>query len=123
MLESVFTELETSNATPLDHIHSKEFYEGLVKAGSFFSMIEGKKINTTTLFSLLLEKLEYQKFFTEITASENFKEAILSLLYLHPSLVKSKITKSLIRKLNGKSKSNNRFRKAPLQQTLSGIKK
>jgi hypothetical protein len=123
MLESVFTDLETSNATPLDHIHSKEFYEGLAKAGSFFSMIEGKKINTTTLFSLLLEKPEYQKFFTEITASENFKEAILSLLYLHPSLVKSKITKSLIRKLNGKSKSNNRFRKAPLQQTLSGIKK
>lgn len=121
-MESVFAELEASNATPLDHIHSKEFFEGLLKAGSFISMIENKKINTTALFSLLLENPNYQDFFTEITASKNFKEAILSLLYLHPSLVKSKITKSIVRKLNGKSKTNNRLRKTPFQQTSRSIK-
>jgi hypothetical protein len=110
-------DLENSNVTPFDQIRSKEFVEGLLKAGSLISMIENKRINTTALFSLLLEKPEYQDFFTEITSSDNFKEALLSLLYSHPSLVKSKITKSVIRKLNGKTKHSNGIRKAPIQQT------
>ena len=123
MSENTFQDLETSNATPLDQIHFKEFAEGFLKAGSFMSMVENKKINTTTLFSLLFEKPDYQKFFTEVTASKNFKEAILSLLYLHPSLVKSKITKSIVRKLNGKSRANNGLRKTAVQQTPVCIKK
>ena len=107
------TELENSNATPFSQIHSREFIEGVLKAGSLISMIENKKINTTMLFSLLLEKPDYREFFTEITSSDSFKESIMSLLYLNPSLVKSKITKSIVRKLNGKSKSAHRTRKAP----------
>jgi hypothetical protein len=114
-------DLEKSNATPLDNLHSKEYISGLLKAGSLISMIENKKINTTTLFLLLLETPCYQDFFTEITASENFKQAILSLLYLHPNLVKSKITKSVVRKIN--AKSNNRSRKTPLQQASCDVKK
>lgn len=105
-------DLEHSNASPYSRLHSKEFIEGLLKAGSLISMMENKKINTTVLFSLLLEKKEYQDFFTEITSSDSFKEAIMSLLYLNPSLVKSKITKSIVRKMNGKSKTANRTRKA-----------
>lgn len=114
-------ELNCSNASPLDHVQFKEFTAGLLKAGSFISMIEGKKINTTALFSLLLENQDYQNFFVEATASENFRQSILFMLYLHPSLVKSKITKSIVRKLNGKS--NNRTRKAAVQQTSSNLKK
>jgi len=102
MLTNVIIDQESSHATPLDQIYYKEFVEGMLKAGSLISMLENKKINNTMLFSLLLEKPEYQDFFTEITASESFKHSILSLLYLHPSLVKSKITKSVVRKLNGK---------------------
>ena len=123
MLQNNLAELENSNATPFDQIHSREFIEGVLKAGSFISMVENKKINTTTLFSMLLEKVDYQKFFTEITSSNSFKEAILSLLYLYPNLIKSKITKSVIRKLNGKTKSINRTGTTPVQQALSGIKK
>lgn len=114
-------ELQKSNATPLENIHLKEFVSGMLKAGSLISIIENKKINTTTLFSLLLETTNYQEFFTEITASENFKQAVLSMLYLHPNLVKSKITKSVIRKLN--AKPSNRARKTPVQQTSSCIEK
>ena len=111
MTNKLLEELENSNATPLDQIYSKEFTEGMLKAGSLISMIENRKINTTALLSLLLENLNYQDFFTEITSSENFKEAILSMLYLHPSLVKSKITESVIRKLNAR-RTNHRNRKA-----------
>jgi hypothetical protein len=113
MSQGIPLSLDSSNSSPLDQIHSKEFAQGLMKAGSLISMLENKKINTTALFSLLMEKPDYRDFFTEVTASENFREAILSLLYSNPILVKSKITKSVIRKLN--AKSNYRTRKASLQ--------
>ena len=117
MLQHIFAELEKSNAAPSDHINSREFIEGVLKAGSLISMLENKKINTTMLFALLLEKRDYQDFFTSITSSDNFKESILSLLYLHPSLVKSKVTKSLIRKLN--AKRSHKPRKVPIQQAFN----
>jgi hypothetical protein len=114
-------DLESSNAAPFLRIHSQEFINGALKAGSLISMLENKKINTTALFTLLIENPGYQKFFTEITASSSFREALFSLLQLNPSLVKSKIVKSLVRKLNGKSKSINGLRKASLQQASRGI--
>lgn len=68
------------------------------------------------LFCLLLERPDYQILFTELTSCSSFKEAVMYLLFLNPSLVKSKITKSLIRKLyNGKSKPSYRVRKTALQ--------
>lgn len=115
-------DLESSNALPFLRIHSQEFIEGVLKAGSLISMLENKKINTTMLFALLIENVSYQKFFTEITSSNSFKEALYSLLQLNPSLVKSKIVKSLVRKINGKSKSANGSRKTPVQQAPVRIK-
>lgn len=108
-----FDDLDNSNAGPYDRLYTHEFIEGVLKAGSLISMIEGKKINVTTLFLLILENKHYQDFFTEITASNTFKEAVLSLLCLHPTLVKSKFTKSFIRKVNAQ-KSNDRARKVNL---------
>jgi hypothetical protein len=124
MLSQDFLELKNSTSAPYNTIQLKEFMEGVSKAGSLISMIENKKINTTTLFSLLMENADYQKFFTEVTASTCFKDAIMSLLYLNPSLVKSKITKTIVRKIsNGKLKPTNRVRKAPVQQASSSVKK
>ena len=99
--------LESSNSMPFLRIHSQEFINGVLKAGSLISMLENKKINTTTLFTLLVENISYQKFFTEITSSSSFKEALFSLLQLNPSLVKSKIVKSLVRRINGKTRTTN----------------
>lgn len=120
MVTLPFDNLDNSEATPLDQIYSKEFAEGLLKAGSLISMLENKRVNITGLFALLLEKKDYQEFFVEITASKTFKHAILSLLYFYPSLVKSKITKAVIRKINAKS-TNNRIRKISVQPTPSSI--
>ena len=100
---NLFGLLDSSSSCPSDQINLKEFNSSVLKAGYLISMLENKKINTTMLFSLLFEKPDYQKFFTEITSSDSFKQAISSLLYLYPSLVKSKITKSLARKMNGKA--------------------
>ena len=118
MLEPCY---DSSIVTPVEQLHTKEFVEGILKAGSLFSMLENKKLNSTGLFTLILEKKEYQNLFVEITASENFREAILSMLYLYPSLVKSKLTKTVIKKIN--AQTNNRTRKITVQQTSSNIKK
>jgi hypothetical protein len=97
--------LSNSTGSPTEQIHSKDFIEGTLKAGSLISILENKKINATSLFTLILENKHYQDFFIEITSSDSLKEALMSLLYLYPSLVKSKITKSSIRKINGKRNS------------------
>lgn len=111
----IYSELENSNAAPYEQIINEEFVQGMLRAGSLISIIENKKINTTTLFSLLVENSSYQQFFTEITSSSSFREALKIMLHMNPSLVKSKITKSLVRKNNGKSKSANKRRKTSLQ--------
>jgi hypothetical protein len=122
MATNLLEELENSNVSPLDQLYSKEFIQGVMKAGSLISMLENKKVNNTLLLSLLLENPDYQEFFTEITSSENFKTSILSLLYLYPALIKSKITKSVVRKLNAR-RTSSKIRTSAVQQTLGGIKK
>lgn len=112
MSKNIFAELGSSDSLPVNRILMQNFIEGLNKAGSLFSMIENKKLNATALFGLLVESPKYQDFFVEITDSDNFKDSILSLLYLYPSIVKSKITKTIIRRLN--AKQPNRFRKTAL---------
>ena len=109
MALNIFADLGNPDTPQINRILSREFIDGLNKAGSLFSMVENKKLNATALFSLVLETPSYQSFFVEITSSENFKDAILSMLYLYPSIVKSKITKSVIRKIN--AKQYNRIRK------------
>jgi len=104
----------SSGSSPEDMMRVKEFIMGLYKAGAFISMLENKKINSTTLFLLLLENKSYQEFFTEITSSSNFKDALLALLYLYPNLVKSKFTKTALKTLNN-VQSNNRIREAAVQ--------
>lgn len=94
--------LSNSSGSPTEQIQNKDFVQGTLKAGSLISILENKKINPTLLFALILENKHYQDFFVEITSSSSLKEALMSLLYLYPSLVKSKITKSSIRKINGK---------------------
>jgi hypothetical protein len=102
-------------STPLTEIQTKEFIESVLKTGSLISMIENKKLNSTALFSLLLQNKVYQKIFVEITCCGNFAEAAKLLLFLNPSLLKSKITKATLKKINnGKSNLSYRSRKTSL---------
>lgn len=90
----------SKTTSPFEQICNKEFAEGVYKAGSLLSMLENKKLNPINLFLQLFANQSYQIFFTEITSSSCFKEAILNLLYLYPSIVKSKITKRAIKSFN-----------------------
>ena len=108
MAPTIFSDIENSNSSPINQILSKEFIDGMLKAGSLISMIENKKLNTAAFFVLLLENKNYQEFFTEITSSNTFRDAILSMLYLNPSLVKSKVTKTTVRRINNAKKTTQR---------------
>jgi hypothetical protein len=55
MAPTIFSDLE----------NSKEFIDGMLKAGSMIFMIENEKINTVAFFALLLENKSYQEFFAE----------------------------------------------------------
>jgi len=96
-------ELIESNAVPIDQICSQEFIENVYRAGSLISVIENKKLNFTNLFVLLLEKPEYRDLFVEITSSNSFRESLFMMMKLNPSLAKSKIVKSVVKKINARS--------------------
>jgi hypothetical protein len=114
MVSSIFSDSKIAAASPTELINAKEFVQGMHKAGSLFSMLENKKINSTFMFVLLLENKEYQDFFTEVTASASFKDALLSLLFFYPTLVKSKFTKSALKQRTN-VKPTNGTRKTSIQ--------
>jgi len=87
-----------SRTDPLCQICTKEYILGVFKFGSFLSIIKNKKINPTVLFTSILESKDLREIFIYTTHSENVNEALLNLLQLYPSLLKSKNTKRLFKK-------------------------
>lgn len=87
-----------SRNDPLSQICTKEYILGVFKFGSFLSIIKNKKINPSTLFTSILESKDLREIFIYVTHSENINEALLNLLQLYPSLLKSKNTKRLFKK-------------------------
>lgn len=87
-----------SRSDPLSQLSTKEYILGVFKFGSFLSIIKNKKINPSGLFTSILENKELREIFIKITHSENINEALLGLLQLYPSLLKSKNTKRLFKK-------------------------
>ena len=71
MQSYVYDDLEKSNISPLDQICSKEYTEGVLKAGSVISLLENKKLNPINLFLCLLKSKQYQSFFAETFALFN----------------------------------------------------
>jgi len=87
-----------SRSDPLSQICTKEYIEGVFRFGSFLSIIKNKKINPSGLFVTILENKNFREIFIKVTHSENMHEAMLGLLQLYPSLVKSKNTKRIFKK-------------------------
>jgi len=83
---------------PLSQICTKEYIEGVFKFGSYLSIMRNKKINPNGLFVAILENRHLRDLFVIVTHSENMQEALLGLLQLYPSLLKSKNTKRIFKK-------------------------
>lgn len=83
---------------PLSQICTKEYVDGVYRFGSYLSIIQNKKINPNALFVSVLENRHLREIFIEVTYSENIQEALLGLLQLYPTLLKSKNTKRIFKK-------------------------
>jgi hypothetical protein len=87
-----------NNNDPVHNAVSKEFIEGMLKVGSFLSIICGKKINSSTLFTMILENSDIRYIFVSLTGSVDERSALLSILHLYPALLKSKNVKKTFQK-------------------------
>jgi len=87
-----------SRTNPLSQICTKEYILGVFKFGSYLSIIHNKRLNPSAIFVCVLENREIRDMFVEITHSDSVHEALLGLLQLYPSLLKSKNTKRLFKK-------------------------
>ena len=95
--EKVLNDFNTRN-DPLKQVCTKEYILGVMKFGSFLSIIHNKRLNPSAVFVTILENKDIRDVFIEITNSENMHEALLGLLQLYPPLLKSKNTKRLFKK-------------------------
>ena len=87
-----------NNNDPVHNAISKEYIEGLLKIGSFLSILCGKKINSSTLFTMILENSDIRYIFVSLTGSTDEREALLGILYLYPALLNSKNVKKTFQK-------------------------
>jgi hypothetical protein len=83
---------------PLFQLTSKEYIIGVLKFGSYLSILNNKKLNASGIFVQILQDKKLRDMFVTITESENMKSALLGLLQLYPVLLKSKNTKRLFKK-------------------------
>jgi len=95
--EKVLNDFNSRN-DPLKQVCTKEYILGVMKFGSFLSIIYNKRLNPSAVFVTILENKDIRDMFIEITNSENMHEALLGLLQLYPPLLKSKNTKRLFKK-------------------------
>jgi len=81
------------NSNPVETTAGKEFITGLLKVGAFLSIVSGKKINSSTLFTMILENSDIRYIFVSLTGASDEREALLGMLYMYPALLKSKNVK------------------------------
>ena len=94
-----------SNSDPLDNICNKEFIINVLKFGSYLSMINNKRVNSSVLFLTILENCRLRDIFVEMTGAESERDAFLGVLQLYPILIKSKNTKKLFEKSKKQKKT------------------
>jgi hypothetical protein len=95
--KNAFEDLFNKN-DPLFQLTSKEYIIGVLKFGSYLSILNNKKLNASGLFVQILQDKKLRDMFIAVTESENMKSALLGLLQLYPVLLKSKNTKRLFKK-------------------------
>lgn len=95
--EKILNDFNSRN-DPLSQICTKEYILSVFKFGSYLSILHNRRLNPAAVFVCILENKEIRDLFVEITHSESTHEALLGLLQLYPSLLKSKNTKRLFKK-------------------------
>ena len=82
---------------PLSQLARDELEVEFVKFGSFCSIINNKKLNNVTIFSLIVKNKLYRKIFMDLTDIDSEREAILLFLKYNPNLCRSKVVREILK--------------------------
>jgi hypothetical protein len=81
---------------PLDALMDEEIETELIKFSSFCSIIHNKKLNSVTIFSLIVKNKIYKKIYMRMIQVDNEKEAILLFLRYNSNLCRSKVVREVL---------------------------
>lgn len=82
---------------PLDSLSNEELETEILKFSSFCSILHNKKLNSVTVFTLIVTNSIYKKVFMRLVQIDNEKEAILLFLKFNPNLCRSKVVKEVLK--------------------------
>jgi hypothetical protein len=83
--------------TPQSNLARDEIEMELIKFGSFCSIIYNKKLNSVTIFSLIVKNNVFSKIFMNLTETDSKREAILLYLKYNSNLCRSKVVKEILK--------------------------
>jgi hypothetical protein len=83
--------------TPLSQLARNELEAELIKFGSFCSIVNNKKLNNVTIFSLIVKNKPYRKIFMDLTDTDSEREAILLFLRYNSNLCRSKVVREILK--------------------------
>ena len=81
---------------PLDSLSNEEIETEILKFSSFCSIVHNKKLNSVTIFTLIVTNTIYKKIFMRLIQIDNEREAILLFLRFNPNLCRSKVVKQVL---------------------------
>jgi hypothetical protein len=81
---------------PLDSLSNEEIETEILKFSSFCSIVHNKKLNSVTVFTLIVTIPIYKKIFMRLIQIDSEKEAVLLFLKFNPNLCRSKVVKQVL---------------------------
>jgi len=82
---------------PLSSLTDEEIEFELIKFSSFCSIIHNKKLNSVTIFSLIVKNKVYKKIFMRMVQLDSEREALLLFLRYNPNLCRSKVVREVLK--------------------------
>lgn len=81
------------------------FIRGVLTIGSLLTIVFNKRVNCHTLLEIVMEHPVYMDLLSKLTHSDSEQEAIRGIIQMFPSLIKSRNTTLLLRKLHGSQRT------------------
>lgn len=82
---------------PLDSLSNEELETEILKFSSFCSILHNKKLNSVTIFTLIVTNPIYKKIFMRLVQIDSEREAILLFLKFNSNLCRSKVVKEVLK--------------------------
>jgi hypothetical protein len=90
----------------MNPIDAENYVNGVIQYGCLLTLLYNKKITCHALLESVMKDPVFMDLFMQLTKADDERGAVHGLLHLYPSLIGSKNTTMLIKKLHGTSAGN-----------------